>query len=42
MTAMVITLAVLMLIGMPIGVSLLLVSLAYFLSADVSLNIIVQ
>lgn len=42
MIAMVIALIVLMILGMPIGFSLLLGSMAYFLTADVSLNIIVQ
>lgn len=42
MIAMVVTLVVLMIIGMPISFSMLLGSLAYFLSADESLNIIVQ
>lgn len=42
MIAMVIALIVLMVIGMPIGFSLLLGSLAYFISSGASLNIIVQ
>ena len=42
MTAMAISMIVLMAVGMPIGFSLLLGSLAYFLTADVSLNIVVQ
>ena len=42
MIAMIVVLIVLMVCGMPIGFSLLLGSLAYFLSADASLNIIVQ
>ncbi|CCY00887.1 putative uncharacterized protein [Enterocloster bolteae CAG:59] len=42
MIAMMAALIVLMICGMPIGFSLLLGSLVYFLSADVSLNIIVQ